>query len=241
MESQSMLTVNGIDVLVIRKDIKNLHLSVHPPEGGVRAAVPMHITDDNVRLAIINKLAWIKKQRKDFKDQPRQSEREYISGECHYFMGKRYRLELIEQIGIDKVKLLKSGKLRMFVKPDTLKIVKEKLLNTWYREELEKLIPPLIEKWQPIVGERVHDWGIRKMKTKWGSCNTDTKRIWINLELVKKSPECLEYIVVHELTHLLERNHNQRFKNYMEKFLPKWRTCRNALNNVPLVHEDWSY
>ncbi len=236
-----MLTVNGIDVQIVRKDIKNLHLAVYPPDGAVRVAVPKHITDDNVRLAIVDKLSWIKKQQKDFKDQPRQSKRLYISGECHYFFGKRCRLELIERVGKHEVILRKSGKLKMFVKPNTPVENKAKLLNEWYRSELKKLLPELLAKWQPVIGKKVTGCGVRKMKTKWGSCNIEKSHIWLNLELAKKPSLCLEYILVHEMVHLLERNHNDRFKTFMDKYLPRWRSHRELLNKSPLAHESWKY
>lgn len=238
---KAMITVSGIDVQIVRKNIKNLHLGVYPPHGHVRVAVPEHVTDDNVRLAVVSKLSWIKKQQKEFNDQPRQSERAYISGECHYFFGKRYRLELIERAGKAEVKRLKSGKLKMFVKPAASIESKEKLLNAWYREELRQMIPLLLDKWQPIVGKQADDWGIKKMKTKWGSCNIEQRRIWLNLELAKKPPECLEYILVHELVHLHERNHNERFKTLLEQCLPNWRTSQHTLNKSPLAHEEWQY
>jgi predicted metal-dependent hydrolase len=236
-----ILTVNGIEVQIVRKDIKNLHLAVYPPDGRVRVAVPKHVTDDNVRLAVISKLRWIKKQQQDFKEQPRQSERQYLSGECHYVFGKRYRLELIERDGKPEVKPLRSGKLQLFVRPESSVEVKEKALNAWYREELKKVIPVLLEKWQPIVGKEASDWGIRKMKTKWGSCNIEQRRIWLNLELAKKPTECLEYILVHELVHLYERNHNQRFMKLLDQFLPNWRTNKKTLNTSPLSKENWDY
>lgn len=237
----TMMTVNGINVQVVRKDIKNLHLAVYPPDGHVRVAVPEHITDDNIRLAVVSKLSWIKRQQRDFKDQSRQSEREYVSGECHYLFGKRCRLELIEREGRPEVKLLKSGKLKMFVRPGSSIEIKEKVLNAWYREELKKVIPVLLDKWQPIVGKKARDWGIKKMKTKWGSCNVEQRRIWLNLELAKKPPECLEYILVHELVHLHERHHNLRFKDLLDQFLPSWRVRRNTLNTSPLAHDEWEY
>lgn len=236
-----ILTVNGIEVQIVRKDIKNLHLAVYPPDGRVRVAVPKHVTDDNVRLAVISKLRWIKKQQQDFKEQPRQSERQYLSGECHYVFGKRYRLELIERDGKPEVKPLRSGKLQLFVRPGSSVEVKEKALNAWYREELKKAIPELLEKWQPIVGKEARDWGIKKMKTKWGSCNIEQRRIWLNLELAKKPTECLEYILVHELVHLYERNHNQRFMKLLDQFLPNWRTNKKTLNTSPLSKENWDY
>ncbi len=234
-----MITVNGIDVQVVRKDIKNFHLAVYPPDGRVRVAVPRYVTDDNVRLAIVAKLRWIKKQQKDFQYQPRQSNRKYVSGECYYFLGKRYRLELIERAGKHEIQRLKSGKLKMFVNLGTTVANKEKLLHAWYREELKKIIPATLEKWQPIIGKTVDDWGIKKMKTRWGSCNISARRIWLNLELAKKPPECLEYVLVHELVHLHERNHNDRFKTLLEKFLPNWEASRLMLNKAPLTHEVW--
>ena len=215
------MAVGGIDVQVVRKPIKNLHLAVYPPDGRVRVAVPVHVTDDNVRLAVVAKLSWIKQQQRDFAAQPRQSTRQYISGECHYAFGKRYRLEVIERSGKAEVQALKSGRLKMFVKPDASLASKEKLLSAWYREQLKQAIPPLLEKWQPVVGKQVNDWSIRKMKTKWGSCNIEARRILLNLELAKKPPECLEYILVHELLHLHERHHNARFKELFDQFMPK--------------------
>ncbi|MBL6986854.1 MAG: M48 family metallopeptidase [Methylobacter sp.] len=239
--TKDRLTVSGINVQVVRKDIKNLHLAVYPPDGHVRVAVPRHVTDDNVRLAVVSKLGWIKKQQQAFNDQSRQSERKYISGECHYFLGKRYRLELIEYKGKSEIKLLQSGKLKMFVKPDASIENKEKLLNAWYRAELKKCISGLLDKWQPVVGEQVATWGVKKMKTKWGSCNIQQARIWLNLELAKKPIECVEYILVHEMVHLLERNHNDAFKNHMDRFLPQWRSYRDILNRSPLKQEAWHY
>ena len=236
-----IITVNDIDVQVVRKGIKNLHLGVYPPDGHVRVAAPEHVSDESVRLAIISKLGWIKKQRQAFKDQPRQSERAYVSGECHYFSGKRYRLELIERAGKGEIKLLKSGKLKMLVKPMASIEYKEKLLNAWYREELKRIIPELLEKWQPIVGIDIDDWGVKRMKTKWGSCNIEKRRIWLNLELAKKPPECLEYILVHELVHLHERNHNDRFKALLDQLLPNWKSTQKTLNRSPLAHEEWQY
>ncbi len=207
----------------------------------MRVAAPENITDDNVRLAVVSKLSWIKNQQQDFKNQPRQTERKYISGECHYYLGKRYRLEVIEREGKPEVEHLKAGKLKLFVKSGASVTTKEKQITEWYRGQLKATIPSLLEKWQPKVGKIAADWGIRKMRTKWGSCNIKKRRIWLNLELAKKPLECVEYIVVHELIHLHERNHNERFKSLMEKNLPNWRSLQKLLNTAPLAHEDWEY
>ena len=237
----SQLVVSDIAVDIVRKDIKNLHLGVYPPEGHVRVAVPLHVSDERVRLAIISKLAWIKKQQADFKKQVRQSEREMVTGESHYFMGKRYLLEVIERSGRHQVELKGNRKLLLYVKPNTSLENRQLVLNEWYREQLKKRIPDLLSRWQEKIGVSSQDWGIKKMKTKWGSCNISVKRIWLNLELAKKPPECLEYIIVHELVHLLERHHNDRFKGHMDQFMPNWRIYRDMLNSSPLGDETWKY
>lgn len=235
------IVVNEIEVQVVRKDIKNLHLAVYPPDGHVRVAVPLRIDDDNVRLAVISKLAWIRKQQAHYRSQPRQSQREAVSGESHYLWGKRYRLEVVERWGKHKVEIKNNYWLRLTVSPQTSRENRELVINEWYRSEIKKRLPDLIDKWEPIIGVKVADWSVKKMKTKWGSCNIREKRIWVNLELAKKPSECLEYIVVHEMIHLLERHHNDNYLNYMDKFLPKWRLSRDLLSSYPLAHEDWEY
>lgn len=236
-----VIVISDIPVEVIRKDIKNLHLGVYPPEGSVRISVPSHITDDNVRLAVVEKLSWIKKQQEEFRKQPRQTEREYVSGESHYVQGKRYLLEVIERQGKHTVELKNNGKMILSVRPNTSKDNKALVINSWYRQQIKRTIPKLLNKWQPIIGKQVDDWRVKKMKTKWGSCNIAAKRIWINLELAKKPPECLEYILVHELVHLYERHHNENFMRLMDKYLPNWRLSRDILKSEPLAHENWEY
>jgi predicted metal-dependent hydrolase len=235
------ITISDIPVEIVRKNIKNLHLGVYPPEGSVRISVPTHITDENVRLAIVSRLSWIKKRQDEFKKQPRQTEREYVSGESHYFEGRRYLLEVIERQARHELVLKSNAKMELFVKPKTSKDNKALVVTNWYRQQLKMKIPLLLEKWQPIIGKQANDWRVKKMKTKWGSCNIGEKRIWINLELAKKSPECLEYILVHELVHLHERHHNENFMRLMDKFLPNWRLSRDILKSEPLAHEDWGY
>jgi predicted metal-dependent hydrolase len=239
--ADSEIVVSGICVKIVRKAIKNLHLGVHPPDGHVRVAVPEHVTDERIRLAVVDKLSWIKKQQAGFLAQPRQSAREMVAGECHYFFGRSYRLEVIEQTGKHKVELVGGNKIRLTVSENTNTQSRLKLIHEWYREQLKQVIPKLIEQWQTKVGVVADDWGVKKMKTKWGSCNIEVKRIWLNLDLAKKPPECLEYIIVHELVHLLERNHNKRFIAYMDEFMPNWRLHRDTLNKSPLSHEEWGY
>ena len=235
------LTVSGIQVEVIRKDIKNLHLGVYPPSGRVRVAAPLVVSDEAVRLAVIGKLGWIRRQKARFAQQPRQSQREMVNGESHYFLGQRYRLRVHEQNAPARIALRGVASIDLFVRPGTSAGQREAVLLRWYREQLKALIPPLLEKWQPILGVQAAGWGIRKMKTRWGSCNPASRRVWFNLELAKKPVQCLEYIVVHELAHLLERHHNERFAALIEAHVPHWRQYREMLRQAPLGHEEWKY
>jgi len=233
------LTVSGVKVEVVRKDIKNLHLGVYPPQGRVRVAAPLVVSDDAVRLAVIDKLGWIRRQMAKFAEQPRQSQREMVNGESHYFLGQRYRLRVHEHDAPPSVAVRGIASLDLFVRRGSSAEQREAILLRWHRQQLKALIPSLLEKWQPVLAVQVADWGVRKMKTKWGSCNPASRRVWFNLELAKKPVQCLEYIVVHELVHLLERHHNDRFAALLERHLPQWRQSRQILNQAPLGHEKW--
>lgn len=235
------IRVSGLAVQIVRKAIKNLHLGVYPPNGRVRVAAPLALTDDAVRLAVISRLGWIKRQRAKFEGQPRQSKREMVTGESHYFLGQRYRLNVIEHHGAGKVVLPNKSTMALYVRPEASSVQRKQVLQRWYRQQLKGLIPPLLEKWQTTLGVQVADWGVKKMKTKWGSCNIGARRVWFNLELAKKPVQCLEYIVAHELIHLLEQYHSDRFVALMEQHLPTWRVWREMLNHAPLAHENWSY
>lgn len=235
------IKVSGLAVDVVRKDIKNLHLGVYPPMGRVRVAVPLRVSDEAVRLAVISRLSWIKRQKTKFTTQARQSMREYVSGESHYFQGRRYRLNVIYQSGAPRVAIRNKSSIDLYVREGSEREQREKVLLTWYRQQLKELIPALIAQWEPIVGVKVAEWHVKQMKTKWGTCNIEVQRIWLNLELAKKSKLCLEYIVVHEMVHLLERHHNDHFIELMNKFMPQWRLYREELNSSALGHEDWSY
>ncbi len=235
------MKVGGIPVDVVRKPIKNLHLSVHPPEGRVRVSAPLLLDDDAVRLAVVSKIPWIRRHQKAFAEQPRQSQREMVTGESHYFMGRRYRLNVQEQPGPSRVSPNGNSELRMQVRPGSDRDDRERVLTEWYRGRMKSLLPDLIAEWQPVVGVEVADWGVKKMKTRWGSCNAQDRRVWLNLELAKKPPRCLEYVLVHEMVHLLERHHNERFRALMDRFMPQWRMYRDELNQTPLAHEEWAY
>jgi len=233
--------VQGMTVEVVRKAIKNLHLAVYPPHGRVRVAVPLAVDDEAVRLAVVTRLGWIHRQQAKFQAQPRQSQREAVSGETHYYLGQRYRLRLHEGAGPSRVTLRGKSILDLHARPGTTPEDREQIIHRWYRQQLKILIPPLIVKWEEKLGVQVSAWGIKRMKTKWGTCNTDARRVWFNLELAKKPERCLEYLVIHELLHLLERHHNDNFKALLDQHCPHWKSIRDELNQTPLGHEEWSY
>lgn len=235
----TQIIVGGHTIEIVRKAIRNLHLAVYPPNGRVRVAAPLGVDDEAVRLAVISRLGWIKRQQAKYEAQPRQSQREMISGETHYFLGRRYRLRVIPHEGMGRIVLRNRSTMELHVRPGTSAEEREQILLRWYRRRLRELIPPLLERWTPRLGVEVREWGIRRMKTKWGACSIEAGRIWLNLELVKKPIRCLEYVIVHEMTHLLERHHNERFTGHLDSFLPQWRLLREELNREPLGFERW--
>jgi len=234
------LTLGNIDIEVEQKDIKNIHLSVYPPDGRVRIAAPDRMDLDTIRVFAISKLQWIKNQQEVLQNQEREAKREYLNRESHYFFGERYLLKVHQVDAAPKVKL-DHKYIHLYVRPDASTEKRAEIMDDWYRAELKKIVPKLITKWEKRIGVQSNDYGIKKMRTKWGSCNTEAKRIWLNLELAKKPKDYLEYIIVHELVHLLERSHNQRFVKFMDEFMPKWRSHRDELNRLPYGHTDWDY
>jgi predicted metal-dependent hydrolase len=235
------IIVNGLVVDVVRRDIKNLHLGVYPPAGRVRVAAPLQVNDESVRLFTISRLAWIKRQQAKFEKQERQSARELVSGESHYYQGHRYLLNVIYHKGSPAVVIRNNKIMDLFVRIGSDTEQRERVLLGWYRQRLKEEIGPLIAKWEKVIGVEVAEWGVKQMKTRWGTCTIKARRIWLNLELIKKPVHCLEYIVVHEMVHLLERRHNDRFVEYMNRFMPLWRHYREELNREPLGHETWEY
>lgn len=234
------LKLGSIDIEVEQKDIQNIHLSVYPPKGRVHISAPFRMDMDTIRVFAISKLQWIKDQKETLLSQEREPQREFLERESHYFYGKRYLLKIYEVEAKPKVEI-DHKYIHLYVRPKTDQQKKKEVLDEWYRNELKQLAPKLISKWEEKIGVKSNEFGIKKMRTKWGTCNTEEKRIWLNLELAKKPKECIEYIVVHELVHLLERSHNQRFVKFMNEFMPKWRFHREELNRLPYSHVDWSY
>ena len=236
------LTIGSLDVQLQRKTIKHLHISVMPPDGQIRVAAPESMTETAIRMAVIHRIPWIRKQQANFAKQVRQSTREMISGETHYLWGRRYRLEVIELDTIQNIAhsvKLKGGKLILIISTGTSTADKSKILNEYYRTRLKARAPDLIHKWSEQIDVTASGWQVQKMKTKWGSCNIEEGRILLNLELAKKPLLCLEYIIVHELLHFKERQHNDRFKALLDTHMPDWRSRRDLLNRMPLGQENW--
>ncbi|NMW30453.1 M48 family metallopeptidase [Altererythrobacter sp. RZ02] len=233
------LSVGGIDVEVVRKPIKNLHLGVYPPSGRVRVAVPPSVNDEAIRLAVVTRMGWIKRQRNKFEEQARQSARAYVSGETHYYFGVPYRMRLVRKSGGSMVSVA-GDRIELSVPANADRDFRERAFQRWQRDRLRERVEPLVGHWSETLGVQRPKAGIKRMRTKWGSCNPIGGRVWINLEMAKKPPACLDYLVCHELAHFIERSHGDRFIALLDRYLPNWRTLRDELNREPLAHEEWS-
>ena len=231
------LTVSGVPFAVVRKAIKNLHLGAYPPDGHVRVAAPLTVSDAAVRVAVVGRLQWIRRRQAIFAGQAREPRREMLSGESHYFFGRRYRLHVEEASGPARVLLRAGPTLVVRVDPERDASYRKGLLHAWYREQLTELVTELVRKWKVRLRVKPAAWGPRRMKTKWGSCNPKNRRLLFNLELAKKPHQCIEYVVVHELVHLLVRRHDEKFRRLLDKHLPQWEGPRNFLNASPLADE----
>ena len=236
----AQVQLGNIAVDVVLKDIKNVHLSVYPPMGRVRIAAPLRMSLDTIRVFAISKLGWIKQQQKKLREQERETPREYLNRESHYLWGKRYLLTVKEDQAAPSIEL-RHHRILLCVHPGTSEERKQALFEEWYREQIKKAVLPLLAKWQLLMGVTVNRFFVQRMKTKWGSCNPSARHIRLNTELAKKPSECLEYIVVHEMAHLIEPTHNSRFLALMDRFMPKWQFHRETLNRLPVRHERWGY
>jgi predicted metal-dependent hydrolase len=228
-----------LEIHTVKKNIKNIHLGVYPPDGRVRVAAPSKTTDQMIDVLVASKTPWIKRQQAKFREQERQTKREFVSGESHFFMGDRYLLNVIGSNLRPKIEIKRRTRLDMYIKPEWDTHRREELLNDFYRSELKKQIPPLIVKWEKLTGISVKEFGIKRMKTKWGSCSPRYERIWLNLELAKKPLHCLEYVLVHEMLHLIEKNHSEKFRALMDSFMMQWKQYKDELNNHPLSYSEW--
>ena len=229
-----------IPVDVELKDIKNIHLSVYPPNGAVRVSAPSRMSLDTIRVYAISKLGWIKQQQKKLRAQEREPPREYLERESHYVWGRRYLLHVAECDGPPLV-ALKHRTMVLRLRPGADEAKMQAVVDDWYRTELRKAAVPLIAKWAPVLGVTVDRFFVQHMKTKWGSCNTATHCIRLNTELAKKPRPCIDYIVLHEMAHLIVPTHGPKFVALMDRFMPNWRAIRDLLNSLPARHEHWDY
>ena len=234
------MLLGGISIDVLRKDIRNVHLSVHPPTGRVRIAAPRHLSDDAIRAFVIGKLGWIRRQQARLQEQERETPREFLDRESHFVWGRRLLLRVLEADDASRVEL-SPRRLTLRVRPGTPPPKRAQILDEWYRHQIRAALPPLLSRWTRRVGVRVERVFVQRMKTKWGSCNPRTGTIRLNTELARKPPECLEYLLVHELAHLVEPTHNPRFLALMDRLMPGWPSVRRTLNRLPVCHEAWHY
>lgn len=233
------LELGDVVLDVVKKDIKNVHLSVYPPTGRVRISAPLHMSTDTIRVFAISKLPWIRQQQKKLQAQEREAPRDYIDRESHYLWGKRYLLKLVPAEAAPSLEI-KHTKLVLYIRPDASTERKQAVLDEWYRDQLKGALPALLDKWQRVLGVQVSRFFVQRMKTKWGGCSPANRTLRLNSELAKKPEECLEYIVVHELMHLIEPTHNAHFVALMDLHMPKWRYYRDVLNSLPVRAECWS-
>jgi predicted metal-dependent hydrolase len=235
-----VLEVGGLRAEVTRKSIKHVHLSVLPPAGKVRVAAPEHMPLDTLRVFLIAKLAWIRAQQRKLQSQEREPAREFLNKESHYLWGKRYLLEITHVDAAPSVEL-SPRKLHLQVRPGTDQARCEEVLESWYRQQIRDALPALLAKWEPLLAVKARRVFVQRMKTRWGSCTPNAGHIRLNTDLARKPPECLEYILVHELVHLKEPTHNTRFVGLMGLYLPQWQHLRRKLNQLPVRHEEWDY
>lgn len=215
------IDIEGLQVQVVRKTMRTLRLTVSA-DGSVRVSAPRWASKRAIRSLVTDKIDWIRRHQAKWAAEPPEPILQYVSGEHHLFQGRRYRLKVVEGpsgvvLGQEILRVSSRGRVAL-------------VLDNWYRQQLRELVPPLLEEWQAKIGVRASDWSIRKMKSRWGSCHTRTGHICLNLHLAQKPPGCLEYVIVHELVHLLEASHNRRFWGFMDQFMPDWREHKDRLN-----------
>jgi predicted metal-dependent hydrolase len=235
----SEIELGGISVEIVQKDIKNIHLSVNPPSGKVRISAPLRMSIHNIRAFALSKLSWIKTQQQKLQLQEREFPREFLERESHYLWGKRYLLTIVDCEGSPSI-TTDHDKLILNVNSTMSSEQIQELVNEWYRDQIRKEAPLIIEKWASILGVSVNKLFVQRMKTKWGTCNPDTKGIRLNSELAKKPLEYLEYVILHEMAHLLEPTHNEKFFRLLDHCIPNWRHIRDELNRLPVPHGEWS-
>ena len=234
------IQLGEISIAVTRKDIKNVHLTVHPPDGRVTLAAPTNTRLEVARAYAISKLVWIRDQQRKLECQARETPRQFVERESHHVWGRRY-LMTVDYQDVKPSVVLSNKRITLIVRPGSSAEKRAEVMHEWHKSLLHEVVPPLIQKWEQKLKVRVSGYFLQRMKTKWGSCNHAEGNIRLNTELVKKPKDLLEYVVVHEMTHLLERNHTERFTTLMDGFLPDWRARRDQLNGAPLTDEVWPH
>ncbi|MHB1863800.1 MAG: M48 family metallopeptidase [Gemmatimonadaceae bacterium] len=234
-----MIRFGDITIAVTHKDIKHVHLSVHPPTGRVTLVAPNDTRPEVARAYAASRLGWIRNHRAKFHSQARETPREFVTRETHYVWGKR-RLLYVLQRDTKPCVTMDQRRITLTVRPQATRAKRAAVMHDWHKGLLHAAVPPLLRKWQRQLSVEVNGYCIQRMKTKWGSCNHKAKRIRLNTELVKKPKDLLEYVVVHEMVHLLEPTHNERFVALMNGHYPTWREARAELNELPLAPEAWA-
>jgi predicted metal-dependent hydrolase len=235
-----LIHLGELPVQVFRKKIKNLHLSVLPPNGRVRISAPETQSLERIKAYAVTKLPWIRQQQRKLRGQDRESIHRYAERESHYLWGRRYLLKLVETDGTPGI-ALKATSMNLRHRPGTSEQRRGEILEEWYRETLKAAVLPLLEKWEKRIGVQCSGFHVQRMRTKWGSCSHARKTIRLNSELARKPKPCLEYLIVHELIHLLEPTHNARFRALLDQHLPNWQNRKKTLNSLPVRHETWGY
>ncbi len=234
----ALITLGDIAVDVVFKDIKHIHLSVYPPDGKVRLAAPTRLSLETLRVFAVSKLSWIKQQQRKLREQARETPREFLDRESHDLWGRRYLLQVVEHAAPPTL-VIQHQTLVLKVRPGTSAAQRQAIMATWSRQQLREAAVPLIAAWEVRLAVQVKRLFVQQMKTRWGSCNPDAQTIRLNTELVKKPLDCLEYVIVHELMHLLERRHNARFRSLLDTHLTQWPLARTLLNSLPLATDAW--
>ncbi len=229
----SLLRIEDLNIEVTKKKVKYIYLKICHPNGNIKVSAPRYSSSDSIKMFVLSKLSWIKEQQVKVRSRKREVQLDFVSNELHYFKGEKFTLNVIEKAGHPKV-ILKENVMEVYVKPGSEPGKRKLMIDKLYREHLKTSIPSHIQKWEPIMNVKVNSFNVKRMRTKWGTCNIREKRIWLSLELAKKSAHLLEYVVVHEMVHLLERNHSKRFYGFMDEFLPGWRELRVELNKIAL-------
>ena len=227
LQDMGKIVVGDIDIQVERKHIKNMYMRVIPPDGKVKISAPLLFSDEQIKIFAVSKISWIKKRRAIMEEKAHRTERYYVTGETFLLLGKQYPL-CVQHGSINKAFFCEQ-EIILQVRNNTPRARKAKIMEDWYRDIMKKIVPSMLGTWEKRIGVKTTDWKIQAMRTKWGTCNITERRIVLNLKLAERSPECLEYVIIHELLHLLEKSHNTKFKEYMDTYCPNWRNIRKSL------------